>query len=63
MMEFVKGWKTLGIMGLFTALGLLQQADWAQLVPPQYVGLAVATVGAAGMILRAITTTPVGAKS
>lgn len=58
-----QGWRSLGIMAAVAVVGILQQADWVHLVPPQYAGLALAVVGAAGMFLRVITTTPVGVKS
>lgn len=58
----MKGWRTLAIMGAIALVGILQQADWATLVPPQYVGLALAIVGGLGAALRIITTTPVGEK-
>lgn len=60
--NYLKGWRTIGVMAVFAVLGLLQQADWVQLVPTQYVPLAVSLVGAVGMILRAVTSTPVGVK-
>lgn len=61
-MNFVKGWKTVGFMGAIAVVGILQQADWATLVPPQYQGLALAIVGGLGVFLRMLTTTSIGAK-
>lgn len=55
-----KGWRTLAFMSATAVIGVLQQADWIHLVPPQYAGLALAAIGAMGMFLRVITTTPVG---
>lgn len=62
-MKFAKGWRTIGFMVAVAVVGVLQQADWMQLVPPQYAGLALAVVGAAGMFLRMVTTTAPGSSS
>lgn len=58
----LKGWKTLAFGAAVAVAGVAQQADWAQLVPPQYIGGATALIGAVVVFLRMITTGPVGTK-
>lgn len=56
----LKGWKTMAVGAVFAAMGFLQQADWAEVVPPEYAGMAVGVLGLVMMALRAVTNTPVG---
>ena len=56
----MKGWKTILFGALVAALGAIQAADIATVVPPQWAGIVMAGIGAAIMALRAITTTPIG---
>lgn len=60
MMKWIKGYKTMGFGGLLTILGMIQQSDIWQVLPPQYAGIGMSTIGLIIMILRSITTTPVG---
>lgn len=59
-MQSFKGWKTVLFGAALAVVGILQQSGVESLVPDQYRGLVVAAIGAAVMILRTITTTPVG---
>ena len=58
----LKGYRTVIIM---TALGLipvLQMAEAVALIPPQWQGLYTVAVAVVAVMLRTITTTPVGRK-
>lgn len=55
----MKGFKTLIFGALIAALGTIQAADVAVIVPPEYVGLVMTGIGAIVMFLRSITSTPV----
>lgn len=55
----MQGWKTLIFGALITFLGGLQAADFAAIVPQEYVGIVMSVIGLAVMGLRAITKTPV----
>lgn len=59
----LKGWKTLIFGGLITMLGGIQAADLATIVPAQYVGIALAGIGAIVMFLRSVTNTPVASST
>ena len=56
----MKGFKTLIFGALIAALGGIQAADLANIVPEPYIGLVMGAIGLAVMGLRAITSTPVG---
>lgn len=60
MLNWIKGWKTMGFGTLLVLLGQLQQSDIWALLPPQYAGLAVSVIGVLVMILRLATNTPLG---
>jgi hypothetical protein len=62
-MTFLKGWKTIGVNVALLVAGALQQAAWPDLVPAQYVGVAVAVIAAVNLFLRTITNTAVGKSS
>lgn len=56
----MKGFKTLIFGALISALGGLQAADIATIVPQEWVGAVMGLIGVAVMVLRTITNTPVG---
>lgn len=56
----VKGFRTLGLSAALAALGAIEQADLATIVPSGYEGLALTLVGALMAGLRIATTTPAG---
>lgn len=67
--ERLKGWKTVvvnSIAGLPAALYVLYQefatVDFTPLIPAKYVALAVVGMSVLGILLRLITTGPVGSK-
>jgi hypothetical protein len=58
----LKGWRTILFGAAVAALGSIQAADLAAVVPAQWAGIVMAGIGAAIMALRAVTTTAVGDK-
>ena len=56
----MKGFRTLAIAALLAALGVIQQADLATIVPPGFEGVALGLVAALMAGLRAITDGPIG---
>lgn len=60
----MKGWRTLGLNAAVTLLGMAQTTDWTDVLGSNAsAGWVVTGVGIANMLLRSITTTPVGQKS
>ena len=45
------------------AFGVLQATDWTNVLSAQSAGWVISGIGVANMLLRQITTTPVGKKS
>lgn len=56
----MKGWRTLAINLAIAGFGVLEAADWTGLLGNPSAGWAVTGIGVANMVLRSITTTPVG---
>jgi hypothetical protein len=56
----MQGYKTLIFGALVTALGAIQATDLATIVPEAWIGVVMGAIGVAVMVLRAMTTTPVG---
>ena len=56
----MKGWKTIAFNLALTVVGVLQTANWVDILPGQYTGPLVAVLGMIGMWLRSVTNTPVG---
>ena len=56
----MKGFRTLAIAALLAALGVIQQADLATVVPPGFEGVVLGIVVALMAGLRAITDGPIG---
>jgi hypothetical protein len=61
-LEMLKGWRTVAAAVAVAAVGALQTAGWADLVPAPYVGPVMMALGFAMAFLRGITGTKVGAK-
>jgi hypothetical protein len=58
--DSLKGWKTLLVSLAIAGAGVLQTADWTNLVPEGAVGPVMIGIGIAVAALRAVTDTPVG---
>ena len=62
-MDKLKGWKTLLFNAGVAVLGVAQAFDWTSVLgATPYSGWVVTGIGVVGMILRSVTTTPVGVK-
>ena len=56
------GWKTIIASGLATLFGALAVVDWNPLIQNEGAGWTAVALGVVMAVLRAVTTTPVGAK-
>ena len=56
----MKGYKTIIFGAILAALGSAQAADWTTIVPEQWTGVVMAVIGGLVMLLRKMTTTPLG---
>lgn len=56
----MKGYKTIVFGALLAVLGFLQGFDWVTVVPEQWTGVVLAVIGGMTMLLRKMTTTPLG---
>ena len=56
----MKGWRTLALNLAVTGFGVLEATDLTGLLGSESAGWAVTGIGIANMVLRSITTTPVG---
>lgn len=56
----LKGWKTLAFNIAVSVIGVLQAADWVDLLGSAQAGYAVTAIGIVGAALRFITDTPIG---
>jgi hypothetical protein len=54
----LKGWKTLAFNAGLAVLGVLQAADWVDLLGSEKAGIAVTAIGIIGAVLRFMTDTP-----
>mgnify|MGYP005870609021 FL=1 len=54
----LKGWKTLAFNAALAVLGVLQAADWVDLLGSERAGIAITVIGIVGAILRFMTDTP-----
>lgn len=61
-MTFLKGWRTVLANILFAVLPLLELTEWRQVLPPDWLPWYVLGVAVANMVLRSMTTTPMGRK-
>lgn len=59
----MKGWRTLAFNAALALVGVAQAFDWTSVLGASpYTGWIMAAVGAVGMVLRSVTSTPVGVK-
>lgn len=58
----MKGWKTVVFNIASAVFGVLESADFINLVPPEYQGYVISAVAVANIFLRATTNTPIGKK-
>lgn len=59
----MKGWRTLGFNAVVALLGVAQVANWTDILgSSSAAGWVLTAVGVIGMVLRSVTTTPVGTK-
>jgi hypothetical protein len=59
----MKGWRTLGINLGIATFGVIEATDWTGLLGSGSAGWAVTGIAVANMVLRSITTTPVGKRA
>jgi hypothetical protein len=60
----MKGWRTLGLNAAVALLGVAQATNWTDVLGANSsAGWVVTGVGLANMVLRSLTTTPVGQNS
>jgi uncharacterized membrane protein len=60
--DTIRGWKTI-VLGVVTGgVGFLQTFDLATIIEPENIGYALLGLGIAGVVLRVVTTGPVGKK-
>ena len=56
----MKGWRTLAVNLAVATFGVLEATDWTALLGSGSGGLALTGIGIANMVLRSLTTTPLG---
>jgi len=56
----MKGWRTLGLNVAVAGFGVLEGTDWTSILGNERAGWAVTLIAVANMVLRALTTTPIG---
>jgi hypothetical protein len=54
----LKGWKTLAFNAGLAVFGVLQAADWVDILGSEKAGIAVTAIGVIGAVLRFFTNTP-----
>jgi hypothetical protein len=54
----LKGWKTLAFNAALAVFGVLQTANWVELLGSERAGIAVTVIGVIGAALRCVTDTP-----
>ena len=59
----MKGWRTLLANSGIAAFGVLEATDWTTLLGSDSAGWAVTGIAVANMVLRSLTTSPVGKPS
>ena len=60
----MKGWRTLGLNAAVALLGVAQATNWTDVLGSSAsAGWIVTGVGIANMLLRSVTTTPIGQRS
>jgi hypothetical protein len=58
--KMMSGWKTIAFNMALAVVGVLQTANWVDVIPGQYTGPLVAVIGMVGIWLRSVTKTPAG---
>ena len=58
----MKGWRTLIFALVIAVIGVLEQFDWATVIPEEFHGWSLALVGIVVAWLRKVTTTAIGHK-
>ena len=56
------GWRTIIFGSALAGVGVLQTANWGDVLPAQYIGPVTAAIGFIAIWLRSVTKTPVGVK-
>ena len=59
-LKMMSGWKTIAFNMALAIVGVLQTANWVDVIPGQYTGPLVAVIGMVGIWLRSVTKTPAG---
>ncbi len=59
---WLKGWRTVILGTLVTALGFVQDNIELLTIPPEHRGKALMAIGLAVIVLRAVTTGPIGGR-
>ena len=59
-LKMMSGWKTIAFNMALAVVGVLQTANWVDVIPGAYTGPLVAVIGMVGIWLRSATKTPVG---
>lgn len=59
----MKGYRTVFVNVLFTLVPIMELTEWRVLLPEEYLPYWMLFVATANIILRAITTTPIGRKN
>jgi hypothetical protein len=58
----MKGWRTMGLNVAVAGFGVLEAADWTSMLGDQRAGWALTLIAVANMVLRTLTSTPIGQK-
>jgi len=56
----MKGWRTIGMNLAVAGFGVLEAADWTSILGNDKAGWTLTAIGVANVLLRTVTTTPVG---
>jgi hypothetical protein len=59
----MKGWRTLLVNSGIAAFGVLEATDWSTMLGSDGAGWAVTGIAVANIVLRSLTTSPVGKPS
>ena len=56
----MKGWRTIGMNLAVAGFGVLEATDWTAILGNDTAGWVVTGIGLTNMVLRQLTTTPIG---
>ena len=56
----MRGWRTVAFNLAIAIVGVLEVTDMTELLGSERAGMAMTAIGIVGMVLRSVTTTPVG---